>query len=770
MTLSSRSALRASMLGLFVSQSIAQNSTYSNSTTTLEPCAQLSIAVAQNTSMLDAGIAVACLQSIPVDVDGDIQEIEGLKVLVQFQSDIAYLKDPPPGFLYPGVDVLGTLDAILADVEAGAYKSDFDVQMDLYNLITSTYDFHFNWVPDLVSVFSWTRKGSLVSLSSDGLSLPEVYDARDVPTLSHSNSSSSDYTPSVVTQINGVDTETWLNEFAALNPWDHDPDANYNNVFLNIPLAVSSLGGRGSYQAGYVYQGDDTVLTFANGSTRHIETYARTSCSLSGVTDGPSFVQRCITEPSQSESQKRTVTKRQESASTVTTQNAYTPVPTADPSLPRPTYYPQPFVITSDISLAGYFPPGQPDVVVVACPNLGPENNFEFQSAFRSVLATAKSAGKSKLILDIRGNGGGNVVDGYDMFKQLFPSATPYGATNLAAFGLTNAIGEVVTHQVAVGNETDDQLGALTDYDVAENLEIPLTDFDSWADFYGPEFRNGGNFTKVKRFNLTDAYSLGTPVYGYNNNTQPQPQTFDPDNIVILSDGFCGSTCAVFAEFMKTQAGVHAIAVGGRKQYGPMQWVGGTKGANDQEMSNLAIAAFTAAEGATAEQLSLFEPYADIEESVKHTLSRLPSTSSGRVNFENNIREGDDSVTPLQFVYEAADCRFFYTSAMIVDQSLVWKRAYDIRWKNGSCVHGSTGHPSSVTGPDSPYIQAYAPTGANNTFGANETFSYPSASSVAPISAPTTSQTVQPYIGAAPRFSGLTTMGTVLLVALVAMF
>jgi len=50
-------------------------------------------------------------------------------------------------------------------------------------------------------------------------------------------------------------------------------------------------------------------------------------------------------------------------------------------------------------------------------------------------------------------------------------------------------------------------------------------------------------------------------VYGFGNDTKPQPQTFDPDNIVILSDAFCGSTCAVFAEMMKTQAGVHAITV-----------------------------------------------------------------------------------------------------------------------------------------------------------------------------------------------------------------
>lgn len=36
---------------------------------------------------------------------------------------------------------------------------------------------------------------------------------------------------------------------------------------------------------------------------------------------------------------------------------------------------------------------------------------------------------------------------------------------------------------------------------------------------------------------------------------------------------------------MKTQAGVQANVVGGQKQYGPMQWVGGTKGGTEEFMS-----------------------------------------------------------------------------------------------------------------------------------------------------------------------------------------
>ena len=204
-----------------------------------------------------------------------------------------------------------------------------------------------------------------------------------------------------------------------------------------------------------------------------------------------------------------------------------------------------------------------------------------------------------------------------------------------------------------------------------------------------------------------------------------RPQTFNPDDIVILTDGFCGSTCSIFAELMKTQADTHFIVVGGRKQYGPMQAIGGTKGSNVQKLAALAGISNDAFNSATPQQQALFGSWLEVQPDVQQAVARL--AGSGTVNFENNIRKGDDSATPLQFVYEAADCRFFYTAPMLTDQSLVWKRTYDLRWGNGSCVAGSTGQPSSVSGNSTTYLQAYPPAGANYTLGANGTFSFPGA-------------------------------------------
>ncbi|EMF17598.1 uncharacterized protein SEPMUDRAFT_146578 [Sphaerulina musiva SO2202] len=58
-------------------------------------------------------------------------------------------------------------------------------------------------------------------------------------------------------------------------------------------------------------------------------------------------------------------------------------------------------------------------------------------------------------------------------------------------------------------------------------------------------------------------------------------------------------------------------------------------------------------------------------------------TRSGHLHLRNNIRCGDDHVIPLQFVYDAADCRTFYK----IDSML-----------SGVCIPESTGHRSSVLG------------------------------------------------------------------------
>lgn len=67
---------------------------------TEEPCAQVSSALQTSTDgVVDAQLALNCLKSVPVDVAGDESQLLGISTFSNFQSTLAYLKNPTPGYV-----------------------------------------------------------------------------------------------------------------------------------------------------------------------------------------------------------------------------------------------------------------------------------------------------------------------------------------------------------------------------------------------------------------------------------------------------------------------------------------------------------------------------------------------------------------------------------------------------------------------------------------------------------------------------------------------
>jgi hypothetical protein len=136
---------------------------------------------------------------------------------------------------------------------------------------------------------------------------------------------------------------------------------------------------------------------------------------------------------------------------------------------------------------------------------------------------------------------------------------------------------------------------------------------------------------------------------------------------------------------MAHQAGVKTIVVGGRPITGPMQAVSGTRGARvysadaldyDFDFVNSTIGNATAT--------SLLPSRRD---------SGMWTTYAG-FNIRDQIREGDS--TPVQFKYEAADCRIYYTLSNVYNMTQLWRDAAAAAWKDSSlCVEGSTGYPTA---------------------------------------------------------------------------
>lgn len=70
--------------------------------------------------------------------------------------------------------------------------------------------------------------------------------------------------------------------------------------------------------------------------------------------------------------------------------------------------------------------------------------------------------------------------------------------------------------------------------------------------------------------------------------------------------------------------------------------------------------------------------------------SKVSLMKGARMNLRSAIRESDTTQTPLQFVYEAANCHLFYTVDDVYDMTNLWGRAYNVTWGGAKCIGGST--------------------------------------------------------------------------------
>ncbi|KAB2569272.1 Peptidase S41 family protein ustP [Lasiodiplodia theobromae] len=648
-------------------------------------------------------LAYGCLKAVPVDVDGDAQLVSEMSNIVRWQSTIAYLKNPPQGYPAPPLDLLGGLNDIKNKISSNGYQSEYDVQMDIVNLFNLAYDGHLGYTPDIATTIGFGRvpeDSNLVSVSSDGKSPPKVYLKTDID-KQHNHGS---FIPSAIQSINNQPVSDYLKWLSDTDGSSPDPDTRYQNLFYN-PAGASQSQNNGTYfTASGIYEGDSITLTHEDKTTTQLQNVANIQVDLSNINSGSTFFNTFLTGKQSSSSSK----------------------PRSSSSKPHPPYgYPAPVWYTSDNTLAGYFltDANYKDVAVISNPDFQPNDDDEFRNTVSSFLADAVTAKKTHLIIDLRHNSGGSVELGYDLFKQLFPQLEPYGGTRLRGLDTINAMGQVASaltessasDQKALNTALTLKLpGASHSTSIAEfsyhaSLTSAHTDFASWSALFGPDTYAGDTFTRLLRANLSAPALSNLVVSGYGSLTNVPPQPFAASNIVLLLDGACASTCAVFAEMMRTQAGVRSVVVGGRPaNTGPAVGVGGTKGAETLHFDQVAdkAAAVRAlldnsdADDSTWQRWSGVLGDAGVDglansSTVRRRTAKDGGSLNAQINYRNNYRQGDDSGVPLQFVRDYADCRLWYTVPMIYSPVPLWEKVVDAMWLDGDqagCVAGSTGH------------------------------------------------------------------------------
>lgn len=502
-------------------------------------------------------LAYNCLTSVPLHVEAAILLLNSLKGFLQLHTTTDYLRYPPTGYLWDAIDIPKTLSEIETKVKSEKYNSEYDFQLDVTALINHCHDGHLPFTGDLVGAItfirSWTNT-SLVSLSSDGIQTPEVYIWSDVLYLDKNDNYNFDDPKisgvSPLKAINNISVQDFL-QVQSLIAAPQDPDALYNGLMLN-PATDSYFTPSPSGSTWInplFYPGLETKIDFVNGTSRTWKNLALIGPNLTGIVTGEDMYQLVCTYPTSSDSEDDDSSEAEVEAD----------ADASDPPAPvtQLKSYPPPYILDPSGAVSGYFPQDSKytDLAVLVIRTFESDTypNFQrdVQQTVANFLQAAHGSGKTKLVLDMQGNGGGFTRLGWDLLAQLFPDELPISKhTYRASLGMelvADAYGKHVEEETDADPSTHldqmEQLARVTGQTFAYQgfLTPDGKAFQNFSDFYGPQTLGHGSYTSFFQWNLSDNGAAVVNSKWMNiTGTDDRPKTkqpFDPKNMVVLTDG-----------------------------------------------------------------------------------------------------------------------------------------------------------------------------------------------------------------------------------------
>jgi len=552
----------------------------------------------------------------------------------------------------------------------------------------SVGDSHFTYSPALLGAFQFTRALNLTSVSSDGIELPKVFDINDVLAPGESVSE--------VASIDDLPIQDYLTKLGTVSGCQ-DPDAQFNSLFWSIPTGADI-----SYSLSPILPDAHTVK-FANGSSRVYSNTAAVVADFSTITTGEELQAAIEIPPPGSETSAAAAAKvRRQDAEP--SDSPATPTATVSPG------FPEPVAIHPNSYMAGYFlnSTDHEDTAVLSVTSFAPTVDAEgagtkefaaTRKFVRDFFAACAKAGRTKLVIDVSSNGGGLAMQGYELYRNLFPGNKCWSGSRLRAHAALNILGENLYATNSSGKE------------VTHGLYLdPRTGkaYPNWKDFYGPVSAPEDKETSIAVDDFANKAYLqeedGTSFFvtGFDPSDPAPPQPFAKENIIALTDGKCHSTCAIFMGLMQREAGVRTVALGGRPLAAPMQAVGGVKGSEVAPIKEIQSTWSTniIAKGVTiSKELLPGLPTDNLPPLMPVDLKDV------KVNYRNAYPEdkmNDDKAPPRQFLYEAANCKRFYKGEYLSDLTALWRDVADVAWRGGLCVSGSTVNADGKIGDTTP--------------------------------------------------------------------
>ncbi|KAI5809827.1 hypothetical protein DFH27DRAFT_606238 [Peziza echinospora] len=635
-----------------------------------DACAEIATAFnKQGTRSFPASLAYGCLTTVKFNSKRALYIAKQMRLFTQIYSAQSFHANPPsPEMRLPAVKMNDTFAAIekKAGTDTG-YPNDYTFQVDLMKLYHSFHDGHVYYAPACAREFVFYHEYPLVMVGHGQGSLPTI----------HLGDYETGDAGEEVEKINGEDARKALEAMALDLPdlvWI-DGDARFNDLLMNKhPINGLTFGyfSRSTY-----YKSENIKLKLKNG--QEIDVQWQAALAREPVyKDAKTYESLICNDPKYADIanqfKARDAEDYQLSAEEVAALAKQVPRPSDEEvwrkfesdrrelrkrgagekvsrAAAKPTY-PKPDLAmsTGEQSLTLI---GNNTAVWGIHAFMGKSNSAEifknWQNFMTSAFALLKKDNVKRIVIDVSGNGGGYVALGLASIQMFFPSARPF-----YGFDLRRSPAMDLLLRLSSGSEASHlSLDSIRDIDG--------NDFKTLDAFLGPVHKYGDYFTTMARWDVQDAIN----EIGFVTTQKDEP--FSKDNIVLLSDGRCGSTCAIFGEAIST-IGVRAIAFNGfpdePSPVKKMQHVGGIKGSQVWDWD-------TFQEG-------------HVEKFVKNPAQydflprRLPINHVSSMNLRNSYQPGSD--IPLEFTWEPANGHLFATEAMWNDRTELWKAAAALAW------------------------------------------------------------------------------------------
>ena len=514
---------------------------------------------------------------------------------MQLYSAQAFWKTPSSNELnLTAVDLNVTFDRIATQISKNVYSSTYDFDLTMTEAFGSFRDGHTTYGTRCSSAFIFFHDYPLVSiaLTSDGQ--PEVFlgdPATGGPVAG-----------AQVAGINGADPEAYLINLAQSNPLAYfiDLDARYNSLFIQritSSLSLYPADNLGLFAVRHSLPPQPLSIELLNGTTIEVEWRAIfvpanassgsfASLPFNSVAGFKGYCGFASLNNVNASASALPLSKRSGSlalpiwkspilrrSNQIRSSSPYQN--RTKPSLDVHTFKPtkQPVAIKAlPHGEAAYFTLGNDAGMIALSRFLPGGGSTEEISSFakdmaqivNTALAYFKKKGLKKVLVDVSRNPGGSVPVGFAIFQQFFPTASPYHGEDLR---YSPALLDLVTGFTDLDIDGDPL--TLDSY-----VETNGSQYSSISSFLGPVSKDGDYFTTLSRSNVQASLASSS---GPGNVSLPASALFAADDIALLSDSICASTCATFAEAMLGQ-GVRTIVYGGRPGRKTLQLSGGTRG------------------------------------------------------------------------------------------------------------------------------------------------------------------------------------------------